>query len=105
MADSKASTVAKDIVKSLDIVGDGIIHYEEFIAGAMTKKQWATIDHLHYAFEAFDVTRSGTLTKPEIMKALGGEDVHLANEILQKFDEDHDGEISYDEFVKFMLNS
>ena len=71
----------------------------------MTKKQWATIDHLHYAFEAFDVTNSGTLTKPEIMLALGGGDVHLANEILDKFDEDHDGEINYDEFVKVMLNN
>ena len=104
-AGSKASIMAKEIVQSLDIAGDGVIHYEEFIAGAMTKKQWATIDHLHYAFEAFDVTNSGTLTKPEIMLALGGGDVHLANEILDKFDEDHDGGINYDEFVKVMLNN
>ena len=34
---------------------------------------------------------------------LQGEDVHLANEIMAKYDVNHDGVIDYDEFVQIML--
>ena len=35
---------------------------------------------------------------------LQGEDVHLANEIMAKYDVNHDGVIDYDEFVQIMLS-
>jgi calcium-dependent protein kinase len=96
-------TSAADILETMDLYGDGVIHYDEFIAASMTKKQWASIEHLHYAFEKFDTSGSGTLTRQEVMDVLGGTDTHLCNELFEKFDMDHDGEISYEEFEQMML--
>ena len=102
-ASSKSSSIAKEALRIMDINGDDQINYVEFVAATMEKKQWATVEHLHYAFDKLDRTRSGSLTRVELFEALGGEDVHLANEIMEKFDKNHDGVIDYDEFVNIMF--
>lgn len=102
-ASSKSSSIAKEALKIMDINGDSQINYLEFVAATMEKKQWATVEHLHYAFDKLDRTRSGSLTRIELYEALGGEDVHLANEIMDKYDRNHDGVIDYEEFVNIML--
>ena len=103
-ASSKSSSIAQEALKIMDINGDSQINYLEFVAATMEKKQWATVEHLHYAFDKLDKTRSGNLSRIELYEALGGEDVHLANEIMEKYDRNHDGVIDYDEFVNIMLS-
>ena len=70
-ASSKSSTIAKQALKIMDINGDSKINYLEFVAATMEQKQWATVEHLHYAFDKLDRTHSGNLTREELFALLG----------------------------------
>ena len=70
-ASSKSSTLAKQALKIMDINGDSKVNYIEFVAATMEQKQWATVEHLHYAFDKLDSTHSGNLTREELFNLLG----------------------------------
>ena len=70
-ASSKSSTLAKQALKIMDINGDSKVNYIEFVAATMEQKQWATVEHLHYAFDKLDSTHSGNLTREELFSLLG----------------------------------
>ena len=55
----------------MDINGDSKVNYIEFVAATMEQKQWATVEHLHYAFDKLDSTHSGNLTREELFSLLG----------------------------------
>ena len=51
------------------------------------------------------VFASGFLEREEVLKALGGTEYHLVHEIVDKFDTDGDGKISFKEFENMMLQA
>ena len=78
----------------------------------MPSKRAAKKEKLESAFKAFDADSSGTLDAAELRKILlrtGGEDCkgmteEDAEELIEEFDKNGDGELSLDEFVTCMLD-
>ena len=100
----KLKNVDAKFLESLDIDGDGMIDYSEFLVATMRTKHWHTTERLRLAFDKLDVDSSGQLDRDEVRGALGGNDDALADQIINQFDVDGDGMISYDEFEAMMLS-
>ena len=70
---------------------------------------WATEERLIVAWNQLDTNRDGRVGLAELSQALGGgawetADV-LAAEVMQVYDADNDGFISFDEFKSLMLDN
>ena len=89
----------------MDIDGDGQIDYKEFLVATMKTKHWHTQEKLMKAFDKLDCDHSGFLEREEVLEALGGSEYHITHEILEKFDVDGDGRISFEEFENMMLQA
>ena len=93
---------------SLDVDDDGEISYLEFIAGFMNTQHWQKKEMLHKIFDQFDLQKTQTLTRGDLLTVLNGgsneENTTIVEEMLEKFDFDHDGNLSYKEFEAMMLN-
>jgi calcium-dependent protein kinase len=100
----KMPHIDQKFLDALDIDGDGMIDYSEFLVATMRTKHWHTTDRLKQAFDILDRDNSGQLEIHEVRAALGGTDDNLANEIIEQFDVDGDGKISYEEFESMMLS-
>ena len=88
---SKLKNIDQNFLDSLDIDGDGMIDYSEFLVATMRTKHWHTTERLRLAFDQLDVDNSGQLDRDEVRSALGGNDDALADEIINQFDVDGDG--------------
>ena len=93
---------------SLDVDHDGEISYLEFIAGFMNTQQWQKKELLHKIFDQFDLQKTQNLTRDDLLGVLKGgsneENTAIVEEMLEKFDMDHDGNLSYKEFEAVMLS-
>lgn len=94
-----------NLMNTLDIDGDGEIGYEEFIAGTMELKHWATAERMEEVFHMLDKDNSKGLELQEIKLALGGNDDATSRDILERFDKNNDGKIDLDEFKEMMLEN
>ena len=94
-----------NMMNTLDIDGDGEIGYEEFIAGTMELKHWATAERMEEVFHLLDKDNSKGLELEEIKVALGCNDDAASLDILEKFDTNKDGKIDLDEFKEMMLEN
>ena len=101
---SKLKNIDQNFLDSLDIDGDGMIDYSEFLVATMRTKHWHTTERLRLAFDQLDVDNSGQLDRDEVRSALGGNDDALADEIINQFDVDGDGMISFEEFESMMTS-
>lgn len=91
----------------VDFDKNGTLEYSEFIVAALSEDEIFTDVKIQCAFNIFDRNRSGTITIDEIKENMGLKnhpDEAIINEIFQQANMDHDNEISYDEFSKFMKN-
>lgn len=101
-------TELNSILSAVDIDGNGVIDYEEFLAATMNLQGKAVIkdeDQLMAAFKRFDTDNSGTISRDELRQALKEhanieEDIE---EILDDVDKNKDGQIDFEEFRMMML--
>ena len=100
------------IFRHLDTDHNGYIEYEEFIRAAVDKEYFLNGDFIKFAFNYFDRDGNGNITLEEVKNLFYQNEKNKTNvkaqEQLQKcFDENdinHDGSLSFEEFVKMMKN-
>ena len=106
---NNASKLAHAIISQYDVDHDGQVSYVEFIAGFMSKKQWQKKELLHKVFDQFDLKKTNKLTNSDLLGILhdgnsSNENIVLVKEIMNRFDLDHDGGLTYEDFEKLMLS-
>lgn len=102
----KSREMAEEII---DNIGKGgCIEFEQFIKACVDKERLLGEDILRYAFNYFDKDKSGDITVEELKQAFFGdrgnskEDYELIEKMMKEVDEDGNGEIDFNEFVKIM---
>ncbi|GMH39496.1 hypothetical protein BSKO_07394 [Bryopsis sp. KO-2023] len=92
------------LLKNIDVDGNGLIDYEEFLAATLNTMKLDNEDQLVKAFEHFDKDGSGTITKDELMAIFRNCDYDIEIEkVLKEVDKDGDGQIDFEEFKAMML--
>ena len=96
-----------NMIKSIDLDGNGVIDYNEFLSCSMNKDKILRNENLELCFKAFDLDNSGRLSLNEIYAILKrgakeDEDLEAFKEMLNDADENGDGEISLEEFKDIM---
>jgi len=96
----------------LDLDGSGSVDYTEFCAAGLGQKRSMQDDVMWAAFKAFDRDNSGYVHKEDLQSMLASADMHdswtpeiceqVGNEIIQKFDKDGDGQISFEDWKHLM---
>ncbi|TYZ58870.1 hypothetical protein PybrP1_000506 [[Pythium] brassicae (nom. inval.)] len=89
-----------ELLKGIDIDGDGLVDYPEFLAATMKRNLANKEEYLVNAFNYFDTKRQGVITKADLVQFMGSED--QAQEVIDEVDVNGDGLISFDEFIGMM---
>lgn len=89
-----------ELVKGIDIDGDGLVDYPEFLAATMKRNLANKEEYLVNAFNYFDTKKQGVITKADLVQFMGSED--QAQEVIDEVDVNGDGLISFEEFVGMM---
>lgn len=98
-------TDLQKLMSNMDVDGNGVIDYEEFVAATMNLYKLEN-ENLLKAFQKFDADNSGYITKDELVTALKDREDELdIEQILAEVDKDNDGKIDYEEFRDMMLGS
>ena len=115
--DGDASKFASHVFRTFDKNGDQSIDFREFICGLSITCHGRREDKLRWAFNMYDIDKSGTITEDELteiiraisnMMSAGCEDgimneddtpEKLAERLFLQMDEDGDGEVTIEEFV------
>ena len=107
---SKSKTLKEDvevIFNNMDSDNNGYIQYEEFVRAAIDKKEFLNENVLKFAFNYFDIDKSGKITLDEIESIFKGNVVkgdirESLKTIIREVDANEDGKISFEEFVQVM---
>ena len=84
------------MMRNVDIDGNGVIEYTEFVMATMNQKNMVNQDKLQAAFRMFDKDGSGTITPDEIREVLGFDSTissKALDDIIKEVDENGDGVI------------
>jgi len=107
--DLPAEVVAKqvdDIMKMVDVDGDGNISYEELMLSFVHQKLTAKEERLLHVFRLFDEDGNGRISADELEKLLAKNSVSVSKEeldsMIKEVDKDGNGDIDYEEFVSLM---
>ena len=94
-----------EMLKNVDLNGDGEIDFEEFYA-AMKKDSITVTGELEEAFKVFDKDNDGFISAAELRHVMTNLGEKLTeeevNEMIREADANGDGRINYDEFIKIM---
>lgn len=60
-----------DMVKSVDLNGDGVIDYQEFITAAFDRQKTLSEQNLNATFKIFDSNGDGQISKDELKEIFG----------------------------------
>ena len=95
------------LYKNIDADNDGYIEFEEFVRASISKELIITETNLRIAFNVFDRDKSGGISPSELKYLLGEYNLHakdnLWNKMIEQIDLNKDGQISYEEFKKMMM--
>jgi Ca2+-binding EF-hand superfamily protein len=101
----------EDMIRAVDLNGDGVIDFEEFIGLMrlrMDERQRDPEEDLRDAFNMFDADRSGYIDREEVRALMKKLAQTLTDEeidaIMEEVDTDGDGEISFEEFRAMMFS-
>lgn len=101
----------EDMIRAVDLNGDGVIDFEEFIALMrlrMGDNNRDPEEDLRDAFNMFDTDKSGSIDREEVkqlMKKLAQDlTAEELDAIMGEVDTDGDGEISFEEFRALMFS-
>ena len=96
-----------NMIKSIDLDGNGVIDYNEFLVCSMNKEKILRNDNLKICFNEFDTDHSGKISIDEISVLFNKGDKNNENleelkKMMKEADGNGDGEISFDEFKEIM---
>ena len=99
-----------NMISSIDLDGNGVIDYNEFLTCTMNKEKILNNDNLEICFKAFDSDNSGKISLDEISaifnsgdkEKINKEELEVFKKIIKDADENGDGEISFKEFKDLM---
>jgi len=103
-----AFSEVENIVGSIDVNGNHLIDYEEFLAATMHLSKLNKEEVMVEAFKHFDLDSSGFITREELLTALsevGGVEIEDVEAIIEAADLNKDGSIDYEEFCVMMRNN
>lgn len=92
------------LVANLDLDGNGMLDYREFVSATIHMAKLETDDHILEVFKKLDKNQNGFISPDEI-KAAGAElGMDLASELasFMASDKDGDGQVSHDEFIAYI---
>ena len=96
------------LLNNIDQDNNGYIGFEEFLIASINKEKILTEKNLKMAFNVFDRDKSGGISQNELKFILGEYNVnakeHLWKKMIQQIDLNQDGQISYEEFHKMMMD-
>ena len=67
--------MVRTMLEGLDLDGDGLIEYDDFLAAALSKQQILKERKMYAAFKHFDSDNSGFITVENLRSVLPGKDV------------------------------
>jgi Ca2+-binding EF-hand superfamily protein len=102
---------AEDIIANLDVSGDLVVSYTEFLAACVFRSSSQLRRELWEVFQIFDENHDGTISVRELTDILAGDhpvasrlaDGTTPEEVMQELDTSGDGLISWEEFSNFCL--
>ena len=96
------------IVKEVDLRGNGVINYHDFISATFNPDQYATKERLESLFQKFDTHGTHGLTDMTLREAFTKVGHHLTHqeieEIMNEHDVDHHHQITFNEFKNMVLD-
>lgn len=97
---SIAEAEVRSAMEEMDVHGDGVIHFEEFVAASMSRNMLLRRDLLQKVFDKFDTDHTGYLSRDNIAEVMGTSE--KIDKVMDEIDSDHDGKVSFEDFVLLM---
>ena len=98
--------IVENMIKSIDLDGNGVVDYNEFLNCTMNRDKILSKKNLEYAFKAFDKDGNGSISIDEIMsifkKTSNNVDKKVFEKMMKDADSDGDGAIEFEEFNSIM---
>ena len=96
------------LIKNIDSDNNGYITFEEFLIASVNKEKILTENNLKMAFNVFDRDKNGCISHDELKYILGENNPnakeYLWKKMIQQIDLNEDGQVSYEEFHKMMMD-
>ena len=103
----KQGNSIEGLIKNIDVDNNGYIGFEEFCIALINKEKLLTEKNLRMAFDVFDRDKNGGISQNELKFILGEYNSnakdYLWKKMIEQIDLNKDGQISYDEFHKMMM--